>query len=483
MDASRPERWIGPALITLIGAGLRFHALALDRRFHPDEAFFSTFARAAAIKGDWLLPGLLDKPPLSLYANALAQAFIGEGEFAARVPGVIASILLIPLLYALALRLYGRGAALYAALLAALSPYLLAFSATAFTDGLMLLGLTAALVYAAFGRGGAAGVWLAIAVASKPQALFYLPMLAPMIWARGKPRRFALGLLAGVIPWLLWELARAPDGPTFALGAAYNDPGQALAAANDLLPRLGAWLAYGGYLLGPPPITAALLALALIVAAQHRRGAALFIGWVAGYALLHWLGAFNTYDRYLLPILPPLIVVSAAGLADLGRRARLSPRVGAALIGALLLPMALAAADDRAPVNTGHRDYVGIDAVAGWLRAKPVATVIYDRWLGWQLDYYLGTWSDKRRVYYPAPAPLVADALRLCEIGPRYLPAPVDAPVGPWLDALRAAGFGVAPAFRAPRFIAYQIIPPWSRPGSAITCPHDGPMPPPVGED
>jgi hypothetical protein len=50
--------------ILLLGIGLRFHALARDMRFHPDEALFATFARAAAVKGDWLLHGSLDKTPL-----------------------------------------------------------------------------------------------------------------------------------------------------------------------------------------------------------------------------------------------------------------------------------------------------------------------------------------------------------------------------------------------------------------------------------
>ena len=39
--------------------------------------------------------------------------------------------------------------------------------------------------------------------------------------------------------------------------------------------------------------------------------------------------------------------------------------------------------------------------LARHLNGKPVATVIYDPWLGWELGYYLGVWHDKRRVHYP----------------------------------------------------------------------------------
>ena len=46
-------------------------------------------------------PGPLDKTPLALYANALAQAALGPLELAARLPGALAGILLLPLLFVL----------------------------------------------------------------------------------------------------------------------------------------------------------------------------------------------------------------------------------------------------------------------------------------------------------------------------------------------------------------------------------------------
>jgi hypothetical protein len=91
-----------------------------------------------------------------------------------------------------------------------------------------------------------------------------------------------------------------------------------------------------------------------------------------------------------------------------------------------------------------------------------VATVIYDRWLGWELGYYLGQWHDKRMVYYPTPDLLVKDALRLCEIGPRYFPAPAAQSVGPWLDALREAGIEVDRTFSNEGFVVYRLLPPWT---------------------
>jgi hypothetical protein len=65
-------------------------------------------------------------------------------------------------------------------------------------------------------------------------------------------------------------------------------------------------------------------------------------------------------------------------------------------------------------------------------------------------------------VYYPTPDLLVKDALRLCEIGPRYFPAPAAQSVGPWLDALREAGFEVDRTFSNEGFVVYRLLPPWT---------------------
>ena len=65
-----------------------------------------TFARGAAVNGDWLLPGALDKPPLSIYFSALSMVAVGitrmptaccilipfMGEFAGRLPNAYLAI-------------------------------------------------------------------------------------------------------------------------------------------------------------------------------------------------------------------------------------------------------------------------------------------------------------------------------------------------------------------------------------------------------
>ncbi|NWG16335.1 MAG: glycosyltransferase family 39 protein [Chloroflexi bacterium] len=484
-------------MILLLAAALRFHALAWDARFHPDEALFATFARRAAVNGDWLLRGPLDKPPLSIYASALSMTLVGvthlpdgvltldvyAGEFAARLPNALASLCLVALVYALARRLYGRGRTpLLAMLLLALSPYAVAFSATVFTDGLMLLCIVLALRLASARRWLWAGLWLALGFGCKQQALYYLPLLALAGWGSRAGQgggwrsavfaaaRLCLPLALGFALLLAWDAARAqPDG-VWALAAAHNDPGRLLVRFDEIVPRLRVWAELGGWLVAYPPMTALLGALA--AAALAARGARfprsrsaradlLLAAYLLGYGLLHLVVAFNIYDRYLLPVLPLTALLVARGLDWVRENTRgwlvVPLRAAGLAAGVLLLAGAVEAASGRVPVGGDRGKHAGIDALAAYLGEQPVAAVIYDHWLGWELDYYLGAWSDKRRVYYPTPAALVQDALLLDERGTRYFPVPRHQPVQPWLDALRAAGISVSAAYDDGRFIVYAL--------------------------
>ena len=483
--------------ILLLGIGLRIHALVQDIRLEPDEAWFSTFAREAAINGGWWLDGPLDKTPLAIYANALAQVFVGDSEFAARLPGFFSSILLMPVMVAAARAWYRKylphrtpfpsngageknaaqqgGVCIF--LLTALSPYLLTFSETAYTDGLMLMCLALALSLAGYKRWGWSGVWLGLGFVCKQQALFYLPLLLALAWLVGdltkrRALRFLIGLSIPLLMLLVWDSVR-PGESLFALAAFNNDPGR-LIRSDEVLPRLTVWLTYGQALLGPGWLTAVMLVngvaatLIRIVRQPHQRATIIdivLLAYVLAYGLLHWLVAFNTYDRYLLPLLPPVILLAARGIDYMftSVRARHVVPLRYVLISVLtlaLLSPAIEASERRGAVGTLYRDYTGIDQLADYLNAQPVATVIYDRWLGWELRYYLGQWHDKRIVYYPTPELLARDALALCEIGPRYFPAPASKQVGRWLEALREVGFGITQTYDSPQFVVYQFMPP-----------------------
>ena len=470
------RRRVPPAalLLLLAGAWLRWRVLAVDLRFTPDEAFFSTFARAAAVQGDWWLSGTLDKTPLALYANALAQVAVGPLEQATRLPGVLASILLLALLYVLTRDLYPHSSPTLptlALLLAACSPLLATASASALTDGLMLTCVTAALWLAVRGRLGWSGLLFGLALASKQQALFVLPLI---LWAAAshvpltsrRILRFALALAFCVALLQWWDFAR-PGASINVLAFANNSP-EGLAEPGALPARLRTWLGHAAALFWPGWPGGLLLFNGLLALCwrarsrpwpQHIRtdlAPALFI---AGYSLLQLLPAFPLYARYVLLLLPALLPLCARGLCCsaallVSRLAPLQGRSRPALLVTAVLLLMLQPVPDPDP-------HAGIDELGAWLAARPVATVVYDRWLGWQLGFYLGTWHDKRVTWYPVPAALAADARRLCEFGPRYLPAPRGVDVGPWLEAMRAAGFAVTLAWENDGYEAWQFTPPW----------------------
>ena len=469
--------------IILFASLLQFHQLGRDQRFSPDEAFFMTFARAAAVNGDWLLPGNLDKPPLSIYLSALSMVALGiradeagvlhldplTGEFAGKLPNVMLALLLAAMMLRLATRVYGdERAGIFAALLTAASTYSLAFGASAFTDMSLLFFSVAALLMALERRWIWAGLALGLAFLCKQQAVFSLALVLGLaLFIGGMTRRGWLKLLlplllcVGVL--LLWDAART-ETSIFLQAAVNNAPADLLAAPAYWFERLLLWLRMSAWLLGPPLVTA-LVMLASIASlftrahAGHRSALppafmlALFI-----YLTVHIIFNFNIYDRYVLLALPLVIVLAAGGLARLSR-ALARFQLGAAL-AALIALGGLWTMQADLPIGASHAAYAGIDRLAAHLNSKPVATVIYDPWLGWQLGYYLGQWHDKRRVHFPSPSELAAGALALDEAGARYFVAPVDEPHEVWLAALRAAGFPVSQDYARDRFAVYRLTPP-----------------------
>jgi 4-amino-4-deoxy-L-arabinose transferase-like glycosyltransferase len=475
--------------LLLLAAWLRLTGLFADSRFHPDEALFATFARNAAVGGDWLLPGALDKPPLSIYASAIAMtAFVSPrtdglfdlpvraGEIAARLPGALASLLLLPLVYRLAWRLYrDRRTAFWGMGLAALSPLLTAFAPTAFTDGLMLLAGVGALLAAAEGRWVWSGLGMALAFACKQQALYLLPLLIAIGWAiaplRGRDGvRWFLPFLAGVAVLLLWDGLRG-ETSLFALAIANNDPSRFI-RDDELLPRLQAWWGYlnTAFMPATPLLLASSLCAVLwrLGVRQHNRALlldVLLLLYTLAYLVAHTLIAFNTYDRYLLLIMPPLLLLSARGILLL--RDWLAERIPAAEVGFLVVIFVLVMSGQaydgaRGRMNVGQEGgrYEGIDVLAAYLNDKPLGAIVYDHWLGWELDYYLGFWTDKRRVYYPSPAALVEDALQQPDPAPRYFVTLRDVSARPWLEALSAQGFAPVESYDVGRFIVYRLMPP-----------------------
>ena len=463
------SRHLWLAVCCWLGATLRFHGLFANR-FHADEALFAGWARLIAVWRDpLLLTQAVDKPPLLFYLQALFYPPLGPVEWAARLPSLIASLLLIPLTAQLARRLTGdRAAGVIAGVVVAVAPLTVQFSATAFSDPLLTFWLTAAL-YAAMQPSEAksprrsspfwAGLLFGLALATKYQAILFAPLLFGLAWLAGWRRADWLRGLAGLavvtVVLLLWSAAR--PGTESLVGLQWiNIGGLRPARSWELLPRLGETAKLWRLALGwPLLLLSATIFLGLALPRRARSdfspGGTLLTFFVLGYVLLHWLWAVPVWDRYLLSILPLVAILLGRGLSLLWAAAPRRPSLHKAfaillvLIAAAHLPVAVAARNGRYPIGGGPAADGGAAEVARLLRDAPYGTVLYDHWYSWHWRYQL----FDGRVYmswFPHADALLSDLTVFAGSGPdRYIALPVSDVARPVTRRLAEAGYRLEP--------------------------------------
>lgn len=487
------NKHLSTTLLLLLAALTSTIALAHETRFHADEAFYMNIARNAAIKGDWLfITEPLDKPPLTFYTNALSLTLfavdkdengvlfldIRKGEFAGRLPSLLMSILLVAVCYRLALNIMkNRYVAFFAGLLVVSSPFRTAFGATAFTDMPMLLLATLALWMAVEKRIGWSGVFFALSIAAKPQSIFYLPLLIGLaqivrtarLPSAGQLKRFFVPVIIVVALMWIWDVWRAASGGMsfYALGQA-NYTQTMLTPFSEYPERLQLiWMTIK-YLFGHWWLTIVFWAIGF--AGFIRKPSwmiALLWGWITAFLGIHTVLTLNTFDRNFIVLLPVGSAVVGYGVLWALQRTTQSLSLhsksyqdgvlrGWGLRLILLLP--LLTINIAAPIGSQGQRYDSMIEFAEYLNSKPIATVIYDPYLDWELDYYMGEWTNKRRVFYPTPDLLVRDALALDEIGTRYLVLPQDKDATEWAGALQEAGFTVNFDVQIGRFVSYAIV-------------------------
>jgi 4-amino-4-deoxy-L-arabinose transferase-like glycosyltransferase len=420
--------------------------LAQDVRFHPDEALYATYARHMS-HGHFLLAGVpLDKPPLGLALTAFSFWIFGPTEFAARLPTYFFSLLSLVAFYTIARRLYDAQLALIALGLLALSPFDLAFAATVFHDPLLTLWLLMLCLFASQGRWRLAGMCAACAIATKQSAVQFIPIFVAVGAARSFPthfwyslRRFALPIILGGLLLAAWSVARAAPVDFWTLGVI--NPGlMRFIRSDEVLPRLGRWLVMLGNVTGWTPLL--ILAVVPLIALRPVNRAALIdttlaVG-VLATLLAYWLLAFNTYDRYLHPLGPPILLLVARGLALIGERLPLpARRVVPLLAVGCMLPFTWSTLAGHGTVGGDRGTHTGIDGLAAQLKTLPAQAVVYDFWLGWELGYYLGDQPPVRIVFEPTPEAFVR---AVCQsAAPSYFVAPSSRSAR-WIELARASG-------------------------------------------
>jgi hypothetical protein len=177
---------------------------------------------------------------------------------------------------------------------------------------------------------------------------------------------------------------------------------------------------------------------------------------VLAFLALHWLIAFQTWDRYMLGLVPLLSLlaavafVSPARLISSGQGQRLYAAASAALLAAALVTPVMSAARSELPVGGDHGAYDGIDELtAHVISIAPPGAVLYDHWLGYHYRFYLYG-SALRIHWYPDLTDLLRDA-RVYHRETRYIAFPSWRDNSPALQALSAAGIQAVPIYETRR--------------------------------
>jgi hypothetical protein len=479
----------------VVGATLRLAPISANR-FHQDEALYSFWALQIATDRDPILNHFrVDKPPLFIYTLALCFKLFGPSEVAARLPSELSSGASIALLYYLASRLYGRGVAVLAAILMALSPFNIPFAPTAFTDPMMVAWVLAALCLVVRGNLAWSGLMLGLAAATKQQGLLFVPLaivigvyrhrppplappptlgegspLPPQSWGglRGGLRKgffFALGFMAVMAPVAWWDSLRWKLQPNYFEQSLISYGGLVLVDSAQLIERLRDWGEILYYITASSPLNLLLL-LGLPCLLLHdllwRRGEpatffdVVLSAFVALFLLGHWVLSFNIWDRYLLALVPVLLILLArilwlasGALASIlpSLRGRGRGRVDShnrafltvVLLAVTLTGPALTAAQSGYPIGGDHGAYDGIEAVADYFRKHvPAGSILYHHWLGWHYSFYMFDFPLTSR-WYPSPEELAQDASQVDD-AQCYIVFPSGKPTAGVRDALAEAG-------------------------------------------
>ena len=470
--------------LTWFAFGVRVRGLFANH-FHADEALFAGWARLIAVWRDpFLLSQAVDKPPVLFYLQALFYPLFGAVEWAARMPNLIASLLLVPLVGLLAWQWYrdGSTAVLATALITCL-PLAVQFSATAFIDPLLTFWLILCLFLVGKKRPGLSGLLFGVALVTKYQAVLFLLLVVGLGWLFGWKKRAWLRWFGGAaLPMLFlffWEFTRTGELALWQ-NQIGNFGGLRLIWSWELWPRFIGWAQQSRFVFGSR-VMAGLFLLSQITlwlprpqAAQKttavaRHITALLSLFLLAYICLHWLLAIPIWDRYFLPITPLIAIIFAHGVVTmlqsiplLGQQFRTQVGIKRGLLGLfaiLLIFSGWQGRNGRYPIGGQEDADNGAWQIAAFLADEPYGTVLYDHWYSWQWHYHL---FDKG-VYvswFPHASALVEDLAVFGGKGRRYIVLPDTTAALPILRELKHAGYAPQPIFHSdtnPGIILYRI--------------------------
>lgn len=350
----------------------------------PDEPRYAAIGREMARSGDWLTPRLwgepwFEKPPL-LYWMAAAGFRLGLPDpLAPRLPVAALSVLFLAVQWALLRRLAGARIAWLATLMLATTAGWAAYSFVAVTDLPLAVFFQSAVLliwlWLETGDGRAlygAGAALGAAVLAK--GLVPLVLILPVLWlARRRWRAWAgpAALCAAIAaPWfaaMLWTHGRAFFDEFFLRHHVSR-------FASDELQHVQPFWFYAPVLLaGALPWTPAVLLEGWRAWRDERWKIPL---WVLLFGFVFFSISRNKLPGYLLPLLPSLCILCAAGLER-------AAAAGRALFWTVMLASLAPAAAELLPeaLLYGVRR-----AELGGMRWEPLAALLLPGLLVWKLD-------------------------------------------------------------------------------------------------
>jgi Dolichyl-phosphate-mannose-protein mannosyltransferase len=313
LDRWAETRWGGggTALAAILAgaAALRFvgieYGLPFGNLLNPDEQ--SIVPRAwKLVHGGGGDPHWFDYPTLLMYVNAPFQAWQDEPSFlTARIVAVVLSVGAIAAAWWLGRRAFGTG--LVPAAVVAVCTIHVAYSREAVTDVPLTLGVGVALALMVKGRIELAGIAVGLATGFKYPGVFLVVPLVVAAWKQWA--RLAVGVALAVAAFL----ASSP----FVLvhrSQAWHEARHVQQLARD------GWLGFEHDHVAPIAFVARLwnglgpvliiCALGLAVALFRRTRVDLIL---ALYVLAYFIDLLTLrahFDRYVLPIVPPLAVLA-----------------------------------------------------------------------------------------------------------------------------------------------------------------------------
>lgn len=334
------------SLITVVFALVVFHCfftgLATFGFVGPDEPRYASIAREMARSGDWVTPRLngapwLEKPPLYYWSAAIGFRLFTTPEIAARVPSGIFALCAVLGILLVARRFYGRATALAVAWMLPATVAMTGFARAAATDMPFAACLTLAMVSAAFflfdehpahprAVAAAFGVALGLAVLAKGPAAILLAGGSAALWAvaTGNFRHVwrlchpvaVLAFSAVALPWYVLCAARNPAFlRTFLL-----EHNVERFLTNRYQHQQPLWFFLPVLLIAVFPWTLLLVPAltdawrALRTADWRKSPDVFFAAWIL-FPLVFFSASQSKLPGYILPAVPPLVLLLARTLA------------------------------------------------------------------------------------------------------------------------------------------------------------------------